>query len=128
MELHVFPILMPPPASLSIQSLCVFPVHQARALVSCIQPGLVICFTIDNIHAVLSKHSTLAFSKWALLKNNQKEVKLNHSHHKRQWLQRICTSNKRTYRKYAEVFNQHKESSIRYKKIRESINITTVNK
>ena len=28
----------------------VFPVHQARALVSCIQPGLVICFTLDNIH------------------------------------------------------------------------------
>ena len=27
-----------------------FPVHQARALVSCIQPGLVICFTLDNIH------------------------------------------------------------------------------
>ena len=40
----------PPPISLSTQSLCVFPVHQPRALVSCIQPGLVICFTIDNIH------------------------------------------------------------------------------
>ena len=40
----------------------VFPVYQARALVSCIPPGLVICFTIDNIHAVLSKHPTLAFS------------------------------------------------------------------
>ena len=26
------------------------PVHQAWALVSCIQPGLVICFTLDNIH------------------------------------------------------------------------------
>ena len=26
------------------------PVHQVRALVSCIQPGLVICFTLDNIH------------------------------------------------------------------------------
>ncbi|KAB0341650.1 hypothetical protein FD754_018576, partial [Muntiacus muntjak] len=34
----------------------------ARALVSCISPGLVICFTIDNIHAVLSKHPTLTFS------------------------------------------------------------------
>ena len=32
------------------QSLWVFPVHQVRALVSCIQPGLVICFTLDNIH------------------------------------------------------------------------------
>ena len=33
-----------------------------RALVSCIPPALVICFTLDNIHAVLSKHPTLAFS------------------------------------------------------------------
>ena len=50
MDLCVFPILIPPPTSVSTQSLWVFPVHQARALVSCIQPGLVICFTIDNIH------------------------------------------------------------------------------
>ena len=28
----------------------VFPVHQPWALVSCIHPGLVICFTLDNIH------------------------------------------------------------------------------
>ena len=51
-----------PPTSLPIPSLWVFPVHQPQALVSCIQPGLVICFTIDNIHAILSKHPTLAFS------------------------------------------------------------------
>ena len=50
MDLHVFPIPIPPPTSLSTCSLWIFPVHQARALVSCIQPGLVICFTLDNIH------------------------------------------------------------------------------
>ena len=37
---------LPPPS----QTLWVFPVHQARAIVSCIHPGLVICFTLDNIH------------------------------------------------------------------------------
>ena len=50
MKLHVFPIPITPPTSLSTRFLWVLPVHQARALVSCIQPGLVICFTIDNIH------------------------------------------------------------------------------
>ena len=50
MDLHVFPIPIPPPTSLSTRSLWEDPVHQVWALVSCIQPGLVICFTVDNIH------------------------------------------------------------------------------
>ena len=47
MDLHVFPFPIPPPTSRSIPSLWVFPVHQPWALVSCIQPGLVICFSGD---------------------------------------------------------------------------------
>ena len=47
--LHVVPLPISPPPSLFTQFLWAFPVHQARALVSCIQPGLVICFTLDNI-------------------------------------------------------------------------------
>ena len=50
LDIHVLPILIPPPTSLSTWSLWVFPVHQAWALVSCIEPGLVICFILDNIH------------------------------------------------------------------------------
>ena len=38
-----------PPTSLPIPSLCIIPVHQPRTLISCIQPGLVICFTLDSI-------------------------------------------------------------------------------
>ena len=37
MDIHVLPIPIPPPTSLSTRSLWVFPVHQVWALVSCIQ-------------------------------------------------------------------------------------------
>ena len=37
---------VPHPDAPSTRSLWVFPVHRAWALVSCIQPGLVICFTL----------------------------------------------------------------------------------
>ena len=57
MDIHVFPIPIPPPTSLSTRPLWVFPVHQVRAPISCIQPGLVICFTLDN------KHDSMLFSK-----------------------------------------------------------------
>ena len=53
MDFRVFPIPIPSPTSLSTRSLWVFPVHQAWALVSCIQPGLVICFTLDNTHVLM---------------------------------------------------------------------------
>ena len=49
MDLHVFPIWIPPPNSLPTPSFCVFPVHQPWALVLYIQPGLGICFTLDSI-------------------------------------------------------------------------------
>ena len=46
MDLHVFPLPIPPPTSHSIPTLWLFPVHQPGA---CIQPGRVICFTHDSI-------------------------------------------------------------------------------
>ena len=48
----------PSPSYPSGSSQCTSPEHP----VSCIEPGLAICFTYDNIHAILSKHPTLAFS------------------------------------------------------------------
>ena len=70
MDLHVFPIPIPPLTSLSTPSLWVFPVHQARALVSCIQPGLVISFTIDNIHVLMLFSQNIPPSAISLLSHH----------------------------------------------------------
>ena len=65
MDLHVFPILNLPLTSLPIPSLWVFPVHQPWALVSCIQPGLAMCFTLDNCFKKhYTKHLALLFCMW----------------------------------------------------------------
>ena len=50
----MFPILNLPPTSLPISSLWVTPVHQPVHPVSCIEPGLVICFTYDIIHVSMT--------------------------------------------------------------------------
>ena len=50
MGLHVLPIPIPPPTPLFTRSPQVFPMHQVREPVPCIQPGLVICLILDTIH------------------------------------------------------------------------------
>ena len=58
----MFPILNPPPSSLPIPSLWVIPVHQPRDPVSCIEPGLAICFTYDIIHVSVPFSQTIPLS------------------------------------------------------------------
>ena len=64
MGVHVFPILKPPPppspSHRSGSSQCTSTEHP----VLCIELGLVICFTYDNMHVsmLFSHHPTLAFS------------------------------------------------------------------
>ena len=42
--------------------------HQVRVLVSCIQHGLVICFTLDNIHVNDSiLYTLLNFSRFSVI-------------------------------------------------------------
>ena len=53
MGLHVFPIPIPPPTTHTTRTIRVFPVYQVQALVSCIQPGLVVCFTLNNTHVLM---------------------------------------------------------------------------
>ena len=62
MDLHFFSIPFPPPASFSISSLWVFPVYQTWAFVSCIQPWLVICFTLDSIFVSMLFSQTIPLS------------------------------------------------------------------
>ena len=57
-----------PPTSLPTPSLWVILVHQPWALVSCIKPGLEICFTINNIH-VSSKSYTWNLSAGKSFRN-----------------------------------------------------------
>ena len=62
MSVHVFPILtLPPPPSPSHpsgSSQCTSPEHP----VSCIEPGLAICFTYDNIHFSVLFSQTIPLS------------------------------------------------------------------
>ena len=71
MDLHAFRIPVPPLTSLSTRFLWVFPVHQAWALVSCIQPGQVTYYqpfnTLNKIYPYCPKNKQANKKKHPLL-------------------------------------------------------------
>ena len=68
-------IYMCSPSRFPIPSLWVFPVQRPQALVSCIQLGLVICFTLDSILvSVLLSQNIKSIKKWFIVVMSNKRI------------------------------------------------------